>query len=232
FYVFDNLPAGSYAVREIPQPGWTQTFPPAQPGQSGGIHDVTLADGQHRTDVHFGNWQGGGGGTGSISGQKFNDLDGDGLRDPNEPGLNGWTIELVSGTTVIASQATHSIDLDSNGQIDPITETGLFSFDTVAPGSYTVREVAQGGWTQTAPATGVHTVAVAAGQNLQGLLFGNHQDAAPATGTISGRKYNDLDGDGQRDPGEPGLAGWTIVLGGTDSNGNSVTASVTTVADD
>ncbi len=32
----------------------------------------------------------------------------------------------------------------------------------------------------------------------------------PACGTISGTKYNDLNGNGQRDPGEPALSGWTI----------------------
>ena len=32
----------------------------------------------------------------------------------------------------------------------------------------------------------------------------------PACGTISGTKYHDLNKNGQRDPGEPGLSGWTI----------------------
>jgi subtilisin-like proprotein convertase family protein len=38
-----------------------------------------------------------------------------------------------------------------------------------------------------------------------------------APGTIRGQKWNDLDGNGVKDFGEPGLAGWTIFL---DENGN------------
>jgi PKD repeat protein len=41
----------------------------------------------------------------------------------------------------------------------------------------------------------------------------------PLCGTISGTKYNDLNGNGQRDPGEPGLAGWTINV--FEKNGNN-----------
>ncbi|MCA9248889.1 MAG: hypothetical protein KDA42_17300, partial [Planctomycetales bacterium] len=37
--------------------------------------------------------------TGSIVGRKFEDLNGDGVKDPGEPGLNGWTIELVDPDT-------------------------------------------------------------------------------------------------------------------------------------
>ncbi|MCQ8893230.1 MAG: PKD domain-containing protein [Methanolinea sp.] len=32
----------------------------------------------------------------------------------------------------------------------------------------------------------------------------------PSCGTISGIKYNDINGNGKRDPGEPGLPGWTM----------------------
>ena len=46
--------------------------------------------------------------------------------------------------------------------------------------------------------------------------FGNVA-VAPATGSICGYKFNDLNGNGTWDKGEPGLAGWTINLGGTRS---------------
>ncbi len=48
---------------------------------------------------------------GSIHGQKWNDLDGDGVHDANEPGLPGWTIYL---------DANHNGVFDSNqGAIEP-----------------------------------------------------------------------------------------------------------------
>jgi hypothetical protein len=44
---------------------------------------------------------------GAIRGQKWNDLNGDGVKDPGEPGLEGWTI---------------FIDADGNGQFDSIQD--------------------------------------------------------------------------------------------------------------
>ena len=44
-------------------------------------------------------------------------------------------------------------------------------------------------------------------------------DAPPPTGEIRGAKWNDLDGDGTRDAGEPGLPGWTIYIDGN-ANGH------------
>src|SRR4029450_128193 len=49
-------------------------------------------------------------------------------------------------------------------------------------------------------------VTVSAGQTLPGFDFGNQRDE----GTVTGVKFNDLDGDGVRDAGEPGLPGWPI----------------------
>src|SRR5262249_4334757 len=51
------------------------------------------------TAVNFGNIQD----LGTVTGTKFNDLDGDGVRDPGEPGLQGWTIY---------------VDLNNNGTLD------------------------------------------------------------------------------------------------------------------
>lgn len=50
------------------------------------------------------------------------------------------------------------------------------------------------------------------------------------TSTVSGRVYEDLNGNGQADAGEPGIAGVTLSLTGTDSLGNAVSLSVVTNA--
>lgn len=88
-----------------------------------------------------------------LQGAKFNDLNGNGIRESGEPWLNGWTIQLVGENgNLIVEQVTRDIDLDGNNQIDPETETGRYRFE-VLPGTYTLLEVQQDGWQQTAPGT-------------------------------------------------------------------------------
>lgn len=91
----------------------------------------------------------------SLAGRKFNDLDGSGLWDPGEPVLGGWTILLSNGDTAVT---------DSNG---------YYYFTNLAPGFYTVSELQQPGWSQTAPQGGVHTATLSPSQGLTGLDFGN-----------------------------------------------------------
>jgi RHS repeat-associated protein len=85
---------------------------------------------------------------------------------PLEPGLPGWTIYL---------------DENHNGKLDPgepstITDSlGHYSFTNLAPGTYTVAEVGQPGWLQTAPGAGTQSVTVTAGQVVSGVDFGNTQ---------------------------------------------------------
>lgn len=61
------------------------------------------------------------------------------------------------------------------------------------------------------------------GNFTTGVDFGNWQPAE-----IHGIKWNDLDGDGAPDSGEPGLAGWTIFL---DANENGALDGGETAAD-
>lgn len=141
---------------------------------------------------------------GSISGTKFSDLNGNGIRDAGEPGLAGWTIVLTKPDTTTVSTVT-----DSNGD---------YALGSLFIGTYTVSEVMQAGWLQTAPAGGTYTFAINAGDHLSGADFGNFQ-----FGTISGMKFNDINGNGMKDAGEPGLAGWTIVL--TKPDGTTMTTT-------
>src|SRR5205823_14915518 len=49
--------------------------------------------------------------------------------------------------------------------------------------------------------------------------FSLAKQVSPAVGKIDGFKFNDLNGNGIFDAGEPGLAGWTIQLEVADANG-------------
>jgi uncharacterized repeat protein (TIGR01451 family) len=136
-------------------------------------------------------------GTGEIHGMKWNDLDGDGVKDPGEPGLPNWTIFL---------------DYDWDGVLDPgepytyTDQNGNYVFTGLSSGNYSIDEVHFPGWTQTFPNSGYHLVYVGIGGIITGLDFGNTRTAS---GEIHGMKWNDLDGDGVKDPGEPGLPNWT-----------------------
>ncbi|MEQ8956767.1 MAG: S8 family serine peptidase, partial [Coleofasciculus sp. C2-GNP5-27] len=83
-----------------------------------------------------------------IQGMKWHDLDGDGVKDTDEPGLQGWTIYLDSNTNG---------QLDA-GEISVVTdENGNYTFTNLRPDTYTVAEVMQEGWQQTYPQVNVTT---------------------------------------------------------------------------
>ncbi len=152
---------------------------------------------------------------GSISGMKFNDLNGNGIKDMGESGLANWTITLTNET---------------GGMITTMTDaSGNYSFTNLSDGNYTVGEVIQPGWIQTAPAvsatgSATYTVNISSGNNVTGKDFGNFQ-----SGSVSGMKFEDLNANGVRDAGEAGLAGWNITINGTDTiTGTTVNQTTTT----
>lgn len=106
---------------------------------------------------------------GYVSGQKWHDLDEDGVKDANEPGLNGWEIQVLDQQGVlVASAVTASVDLNQDGVIDPSTEQGLYTIP-VGDGTWSVAEVLAQGWRQTHP-DGGNTLAYELDQQL-GLRF-------------------------------------------------------------
>jgi hypothetical protein len=108
--------------------------------------------------------------TGSIAGEKYHDLDANGLRGPSEPGLGGWTITA----TRVDSHPNPPISVETNS-------TGAFIFQGVPEGVYTVCETQQAEWTVTQPAGACYTRTLAAGGQVTGLQFGNSR---PATLTV------------------------------------------------
>jgi len=99
-------------------------------------------------------------GNASISGMKFNDLNNNSIKDPAEPGLSGWTINLQdSNGSIVATNTTDS--------------SGSYTFGELAEGNYTVEEVRQSGWIQTAPPEGNYALTLSASENVTGKDFGN-----------------------------------------------------------
>ena len=195
----DNEP-GNVTVRQEVQSGWRQTLP-APPPDGSGEYIVSIANGQVSNGSHwFGNTQ-----RALFLGRKVDDLDANGVLAGGEPGVPGWTIYLDSNANNV---------LDAGEPTDVTDGDGVYRFSVVATGgNYVIREAPRTGWRQTGPESGEHIVRADLGRVVRDLHFFN-----TARPLITGAKFNDLDADGVRDAGEPGLSGWTIYH---DANGNA-----------
>lgn len=213
-YTFTNVIPGSYTIREVIQTGWAASTP-----VNGSLDVVVLSDDDQSHD--FGNYE-----FVRVAGRKYLDLNADGAYQVGEEFLNGWTIELVDTTTdtVVATTTTADIDFNANLTIDPFVERGWFVFENVVPGTYEVREEDRADWTQTAPITDVWTLTLLSGDNVETNDFGNF-----SPGEISGRKFHDLNANGQFDINEPYLDNWSIEL--LDATGTVIITTTTTSID-
>jgi len=191
-------------IWESQQDGWTVTSnsddasnPTTFVLTSGGAAGTSGAAGP----MNFGNFQ-----LGSLSGYKYEDMNGNGVKDAEDHVLAGWTIQLFKD----------GLDTGLTAVTD---ENGLYSFGDLGPGMYTTAEVMQSGWYQTA-ASGAETIT--SGENdTEGNDFLNTR-----YGKLVVEKYKDLNGDGDlKDPGENVLfAGFTFKL--TDlTTGTAVTVA-------
>ena len=210
-YAFNDLPLGTYTIGEVPQDGWRQTFP----ADNAGMHQLRDNDNPSAA-FDFGNVR-----TGSISGTKWVDLAGDGVRQfydnvPDKPqgdvGLSQWVIYLDLNENGVIDWDTEPFTVTSAD--DPETdenEAGRYRFEDLLPGTYVVAEVPQTDWIQSYPGRvdyEPHEVVLSPGEALTDLDFAN---LSPAE--IHGMKWLDRNGDGVKDiEGEPGLSKWTIYL--------------------
>ncbi|MBU1092299.1 hypothetical protein KJ836_01320 [Patescibacteria group bacterium] len=184
-----DIPAelvGNVIVAEETQEGWFQTYPmpagyhtaPADgltENINFGNHDITDQDDPGDNDdpeVQLG----------SIAGIKFNDHNGNGIKDDESDGvLSGWTIYL---------------DLDDNGELNSgepfmvTLESGSYSFTGLSAGTYVVREVPQNDWDQRLP-DAAHDYAygltiTVAGEDYINIDFGNEQGGVTGQGGSGG----------------------------------------------
>src|SRR5438105_4019731 len=229
-----TLDPGNYIVCEVPQTSWFQSTPANTncsgiSGVSPGGHQVTVTSSSTTTGKNFGNYR-----QGTVSGTKYEDPNADGtLTAGTAPaGPNAWPIEAWTdaATPVFVKSTTTS------------TTDGPYSL-TLNPGNHTACDVPQTSWTQSAPSNtncsgisgvslGGHKVTVTSGSSATGRNFGNY-----TTGTVSGRKFDDVNANGNDDSGtESGLAGRTIRAyvdtsgDGTLQSGETTIAASTTTA--
>ena len=197
-------PAGNYVVQEVVLSGWYQSAAYRDGVYLGITNPVTVtvtgaASEQH--EVVFGNYM-----PAEICGKKFEDINGNGAHDTNEPGVLNVHITL-SGTDGFGNSVFRETWTDNSG---------AFCFIDLNPGTYTVTETVPDGWVAST-ITSVEVTLISGDEMQLGYVFGNFRPAE-----LCGKKFEDLDGDGAYDAGEPGVAGVHITLSGTDGKGNLV----------
>ncbi len=159
----------------------------------------------------------------SIGDRVFVDLDGDGQAEPGDPGLAGVTVELLDDVGSIVATTTSAAD-------------GSYLFENLLPGDYRVRFTAPAGYEFTAQdavgdavdsdadAFGLTApISLAGGTDISTIDAGLYQRA-----TLGDFVWDDLDGDGVQDAGEPGIDGVTVEL--RSNGGGSLIATTTTAA--
>jgi uncharacterized protein (DUF2141 family) len=160
--------------------------------------------------------------TGRIRGLIFEDLNGNGKRDPGEPGIPNVKVVITdrngdSQTVTTNTFGRYSVDVIAGFASSNIIESTL-------PSSPAKQTAGTDPTTFTVPSGGTVT-------EEDGFLF---------TGTIDGLVFEDKNKNGVKDPGEPGIAGVEIKITGqrevlvvtTDSNGGywaTVTAGQATI---
>jgi LPXTG-site transpeptidase (sortase) family protein len=129
-YNFANLSSGDYEVVETDPAGYISTTNNTVP--------VTVTSGSN-TQVDFGDRLITGGNPSTIRGTVYDDnINGDGIRDPGEPGINGVTIDLLNDSGGVIATTTTAFD-------------GTYSFPGLAAGIYSVRETDPAGYMSTTP---------------------------------------------------------------------------------
>lgn len=144
----------------------------------------------------------------SIGDFVWNDLDGDGVQDAGEPGIDGVAVTLwnATETAVIATSTT------AGG--------GRYVFTGVAPGDYVVEFGLPSGLIPTAVDRGTDTTDSDADRTSltapvtlgAGASDGSIDAGFVAPASIGDLVWNDQDGSGDRDPGELGINGVIIRL--------------------
>jgi 5-hydroxyisourate hydrolase-like protein (transthyretin family) len=195
------------------------------------INSIALTSGQSGINYLFGDVK-----AITLSGTVYVDANGNNAFDSGEPGLSGVTVTLsgtnglgqsISATATTAANGTYSFSTDSNG-------------NQLRPGSYTITETQPSGYLLGAAAAGtvngaadgtvssqtkISSIALTSGQSGINYNFGDFQPV-----TVSGLVYQDTNGNNALDSGEPGIAGVTVTLSGTNGLNQAITATTTTAA--
>jgi hypothetical protein len=208
FYSFPGLTSGQYRVAEVTPAGWDPTI------GGDGAFNVDVNPG--RTTVqNFGNYNVAG--VGNVRGTVWNDVNADGVVAPTDPGLADWTVFLDNNNDGLLSAGEPSTVTDA---------AGVFTFSSVTVGAHQVVEVVKDGWF-VSPGHPASVTLNVVNEGANRVDFANY---TPTLGSISGRVWNDADGNGAIGAGEAGVPGWTVFID-ADGDGAAGAGEATAVTD-
>jgi hypothetical protein len=186
-YSLTGLGPGMYQLRVVPRNGFHQNPP--------GFFSLTVANGQVVTqDLGENNFA-------VISGEVFNDANGNGILDAGEGGVGNELVVLLDAQGGQLPNNPFAFT-DSNGN---------YSITELTPGTYRVEVMSNAGFLQDNPGYALVTI----GQGETPVV--NLPEGLPSS--ISGTVFNDANHNGVQDGGELGLSNQTVFL---DLNGNGV----------
>ncbi|MDX1692019.1 MAG: SdrD B-like domain-containing protein [Acidimicrobiia bacterium] len=157
----------------------------------------------------------------SIGDLVWEDVDGDGVRDDGEPGVSGVTVRLYDADGAEVASTTTNAD-------------GVYGFSDLTPGTYHVEVDLPSGFVATlrdrGSDDGLDSDVDAGGVMAATTLTSNEQDRRWDAGlvrltSIGDYVWQDLNGDGLQNGGEPGLNNVTVRL--LTSGGSQVAATTT-----
>ncbi len=222
--VIDDIAPGTYSLTELDAEGWwlDWIYCGSQPIEwlfdDEGIYGVriTIEAGSQFTCTFYNVPET------SAGGYKFDDLNGNGYWDKDEPTIEGWEINLYSpcrSEVEIAEEGRGRECVDELLATVTTDENGYYQFDGLTNDNYMICETQQVGWTQTYPSgyfwdeserwrseDGCYFI-YPYGEPEYDLNFGNFK-----LGEINGLEFHDRNKNGVQDTGEEPLGGWEISL--------------------
>jgi hypothetical protein len=189
-FVSTIIPVGTYYVHEVPEPGYSTVT---------NTYQVLVVD-EVFSDVYFVNTFNEEPETYLISGYVFEDVDEDNTVDIGEVGYEAVAVDLLSGSTVIASTVTFN--------------SGEYLFTEVLAGSYTVEVSGTVPDPQVSEYDGSlnGSVDVTVGPDATLINFGYYYEQPPEPWVVHGYVFYDENGNNTKDAGESGFEGITLYL--------------------
>lgn len=220
-YSFTNLRPGTYTIAEE-QPANYLDGKDTIGSQGGSVSDdhlsnIVLNNGGQGINNNFGELL-----PAALGGFVYHDANNNGVMDLSEQGIAGASLTLT-GT-------------DDRGAVSRTLTTGAdgsYNFDNLRPGTYTIKETQPTGYldgrdTAGTPGGFVTDDQISAIALSQGFRGSNNNFGELLPGSLSGHVFNDRNDNGIMDSGEPGLAGVTVKLTGSDDRG---AVNLTTITD-